>query len=188
MLNPYGDDDEDFEINYLIDRNLQVGNLGINQISGGTCLLILLCIYSRCSSMFSGFLFNCKISRGICIYCQISRDTLLVDIVVFLEILVYVVRYLEALIYMLLEVCILSHIESYSSILFESRGTRLHCHQSSDNCLYLKNLFLFCSVASFREVLLIFSSLIILFTLVLFFHLFSSLCPFLNHFYLFLIN
>jgi len=24
LLNPWGDDDEDFQINYLIDRNLQV--------------------------------------------------------------------------------------------------------------------------------------------------------------------
>ena len=24
LLNPFGDDDEDFQINYLVDRNLQV--------------------------------------------------------------------------------------------------------------------------------------------------------------------
>ena len=27
LLNPFGDDDEDFKINYLIDRNLQVRKL-----------------------------------------------------------------------------------------------------------------------------------------------------------------
>ena len=27
LLNPWGDDDEDFQINYLIDRNFQVGKV-----------------------------------------------------------------------------------------------------------------------------------------------------------------
>ena len=29
LLNPFGDDDEDFNVNYLIDRNLQVIFVGL---------------------------------------------------------------------------------------------------------------------------------------------------------------
>ena len=41
LLNPFGDDDEDFNVNYLIDRNLQVAKLLIKCIDKSRLINIL---------------------------------------------------------------------------------------------------------------------------------------------------
>ncbi len=41
LLNPWGDDDEDFQINYLIDRNFQVFNMFIDHLNGLLMNLII---------------------------------------------------------------------------------------------------------------------------------------------------
>ena len=40
LLNPWGDDDEDFQINYLIDRNFQV-NLNFETLNSSLCVTYL---------------------------------------------------------------------------------------------------------------------------------------------------
>lgn len=37
MINPYGDDDEDFDLSYLLNRHAKVINLGTNIITSESC-------------------------------------------------------------------------------------------------------------------------------------------------------
>ena len=37
MINPYGDDDEDFDLSYLLNRHAKVINLGTNILTSETC-------------------------------------------------------------------------------------------------------------------------------------------------------
>jgi hypothetical protein len=49
LLNPWGDDDEDFQINYLIDRNFQVRVQffdGFAQVRQSACPCIYFQLYS----------------------------------------------------------------------------------------------------------------------------------------------
>ena len=46
LLNPYGDDDQDFDVNFLIDRNLQV------------CLVSFRLVGTQFDFFQVGFLFN----------------------------------------------------------------------------------------------------------------------------------
>lgn len=37
MINPYGDDDEDFDLNFLLNRHAKVINLGTNIVTRESC-------------------------------------------------------------------------------------------------------------------------------------------------------